>query len=66
MDITNSSQFTTNTGTNSSRFTFDADNVIYYGDEDTDGTWRIIPDGNNLVSQRRESGTYVTKQTITP
>lgn len=40
--------------------------AFYLGDPDTDNTWRIIRDGNNLVHQRRESGTYVTKQTITP
>jgi len=38
----------------------------YYGDSATDGTWRIGRDGDNLVHQRRESGTYVTKATVTP
>ncbi len=41
-------------------------NAIYLGDPTTDGTWRIIRSGNDLLSQRRESGSYVTKQTITP
>ena len=36
----------------------------YFGDADTDGTWRIIRNGDDLVMQRRESGAYVTKQTI--
>jgi hypothetical protein len=40
--------------------------AFYLGDEATDGTWRIARDGNNLVFQRRESGNYVTKQTMTP
>ena len=39
---------------------------FYFGDKDTDTTWRIKRDGNNLITQRRESGTWVTKQTITP
>jgi hypothetical protein len=43
-----------------------ADDAFYLGDPDTDGTWRIIRDGNNLVHQRRESSAWVTKQTITP
>lgn len=37
----------------------------YLGDPDTDGTWRITPSGSDLVFQRRESGSYVTKDTIT-
>jgi hypothetical protein len=41
-------------------------NAFYLGDPTTDGTWRIIRSGNDLLSQRRESGSYVTKQTITP
>jgi len=38
--------------------------AFYLGDEATDGTWRIIRSGNNLVIERRESGSYVTKSTI--
>jgi len=40
--------------------------AVCYGDASTDGSWRTIRDGNNLVTQRRESGTWTTKQTITP
>jgi len=40
--------------------------VFYFGDKDTDGTWKIIRSGNNLITQRRESGAWVTKNTITP
>lgn len=40
--------------------------VFYFGDKDTNGTWRIKRDGNNLITQRRETGIWVTKQTITP
>ncbi len=43
-----------------------AADAFYLGDPTTDGTWRIIRSGNDLLSQRRESGFYVTKQTITP
>lgn len=38
--------------------------VFYFGDPTTDGTWSILRDGNNLLFKRRESGSYVTKQTI--
>ena len=38
--------------------------ALYFGDKDTDGSWRIIRSGNNLVFQRRESGSWVTKSTI--
>lgn len=40
--------------------------VFYFGDESTDGSWRVIREGNNLVHQRLESGTWTTKHTITP
>ena len=43
-----------------------SDGYFYMGDPDTNGTWRIGRSGDNLVMQRRESGTYVTKSTITP
>lgn len=36
----------------------------YFGDPDTDGTWRTVRSGNNLVFERRETGSWVTKQTI--
>lgn len=39
---------------------------FYFGDPTTDGSWRIGRSGNNLVFERRESGSWVTKQTITP
>lgn len=37
---------------------------VYFGDPATDGTWCIVPSGNDLLMQRRESGSYVTKSTI--
>lgn len=40
--------------------------ALYLGATGTDGTWRIIRDGDNLVFQRREAGSYVTKHTTTP
>jgi hypothetical protein len=38
----------------------------YYviGDLNTDGSWRMARSGNNLIFERRESGSWVTKQTI--
>ena len=39
---------------------------FYFGDKNTDGTWRITRDGNNLIHQRRELGAWVTKNTIIP
>lgn len=41
----------------------DADSYLL-GDPITNDTWRFTRDGNNLVIQRRESGAWVTKQTI--
>ena len=37
---------------------------LYFGPSDTDGSWRMVRSGNNLVFQRRESGTWTTKSTI--
>jgi hypothetical protein len=37
---------------------------LYFGGQAVDGTWRIVRSGNNLVFQRRESGSYMTKETI--
>ena len=36
---------------------------IYFGDQTTDGTWRIgkATTGTSWVMQRREAGTYVSK-----
>lgn len=39
---------------------------FYFGDPTTDGSWRIIQDGNNLVFQRRELGVWTDKTAITP
>ena len=38
--------------------------AVYFGDSETDGSWRITRSGNDLVIQRRESGSWVTKSTI--
>jgi len=38
--------------------------AYYFGDSGTDGSWRITRSGNDLVIQRRVSGSWVTKSTI--
>ncbi len=40
--------------------------VVYFGDPNTNGTWRIIVDGNNLAVQRLESAVWVEKSAFTP
>lgn len=42
------------------------DSGFYIGDKTTDGSWRFVTSGADLVIQKRESGVWVTKQTITP
>lgn len=37
----------------------------YWGSEGADGSWRIGRSGNDIVIERRESGVWVTKSTIT-
>lgn len=44
--------------------TIGAGNALYFGQEDTDGTWKIVLSGNDLLMQRRESGSYVTKSVV--
>lgn len=39
---------------------------IYFGAIATNGSWRIIRSGNDLVVERRESGAYVEKGKFTP
>jgi hypothetical protein len=41
-----------------------ADKAVILGDGVTEGDWRMIRDGNNLVMQRLESSTWTTKQTV--
>jgi fibronectin-binding autotransporter adhesin len=40
------------------------DGVVYMGDKDTDSSWRIDISGGDLRFSKRESGSWVTKQTI--
>ena len=42
------------------------DQVLYFGDENTDGSWRIVVSGDNLVIQKRESSVWVEKSSFTP
>lgn len=41
------------------------DGWIYFGNKNTDGTWRIGRSGNDWNMERRESGTYVAKGAAT-
>jgi hypothetical protein len=45
--------------------TINDEHGLYLGTQDGDGAWRIIRSGNNLVIQRKEASTWVTKSTIT-
>jgi len=40
--------------------------AYYLGDPTTDGTWRFVRNGNDLVIERLESGTFVSKGSFTP
>lgn len=40
--------------------------VAYFGDQNTDGSWRIITSGSNLAVERRESGSWVEKGAFQP
>jgi hypothetical protein len=41
--------------------TLDSSEPIYFGDQGTNGSWRIIRDGNNISFQRMEAGAWVEK-----
>jgi hypothetical protein len=41
-----------------------ADKFEYWGRPTTDGSWRFGRNNNDMVIQRRESGAWVTKQTV--
>lgn len=38
--------------------------IKYWGDRDTDGSWRIFVDNGSLKIEKRESGNWVTKDTL--
>ena len=41
-----------------------AGRATYYGDKNTDGSWRVIIQAGNLVHQKRVGGSWVDKQTV--
>lgn len=45
-------------------FETNASGVFCWGDPSTNGTWRITTLGDDLVIQRREASTWVTKSTV--
>jgi hypothetical protein len=40
--------------------------IFYLGSSGSDGTWRLRVSGTDLLIERRESGSYVTKGKFTP
>lgn len=42
------------------------DETVYFGDPNTDGTFRIQQDGTDLKIQVRVAGVYVDKDVINP
>ncbi|MCK6488810.1 MAG: hypothetical protein L6R48_10860 [Planctomycetes bacterium] len=42
-----------------------ASQAFYLGESTTDGSWRFVRSGNDLLMQRRIAGTWTTKSTIT-
>lgn len=53
-------------GGTSNELALGATTYLYFGPSGTDGTWRIGRSGNNLVVERRESGSYVEKGAFIP
>lgn len=46
--------------------TLDSTGIIYLGDPNTDGSWRIVRSSDDLVIQRRESSVWVEKSAFMP
>lgn len=44
---------------------FKSTGTIYFGDKTTEGSWKIVRSGNNLIFYRYESGSWVEKGGIT-
>ncbi len=42
-----------------------SEDVKYIGEQNDDGSWRILISGNNLNFERRESGTWNAKGSFT-
>lgn len=49
-----------------SEVTLSPGQAVYFGDKDTDGTFRIFQDGADLKIQVRVAGTYEDKDIINP
>lgn len=43
-----------------------SDGAIYLGNPNTNGTWKIVINGNDLEFQKRESGVFVMKGAMQP
>ena len=40
--------------------------AVYFGSPSVNGSWRIVRDGNDLNIERRESGSWVSKDSTLP
>jgi hypothetical protein len=45
---------------------YGGDAWVYFGNPNTDGTWKFGVSGGSFIHQVRQSGNYVTKHTIAP
>lgn len=45
---------------------FNYSNVFYFGDQNTEGSWRIVANGNDLNAERLENGSWVFKGGFNP
>lgn len=53
-------------GTSTTEIVYDSNAWIYFGDKDTNGTWRMGVSGSSFVHQYRTGGVYVNKHIINP
>lgn len=37
---------------------------VYFGAENVDGSWRIGVDSGNMIMEKRESGSWITKSSV--
>ncbi|MFC1500985.1 hypothetical protein ACFL58_00855 [Elusimicrobiota bacterium] len=65
-DVTFSSATITNTLTASGDLALSATSTVLYGPDDTDGSWKTVRVGNDLVTYRYDTDTWVEKYRVIP
>lgn len=66
LDVSGAIRASGNVSTTGGAITLPVTNALYFGDNSTDGSWRMMVSGGNFIIQYRQSGAWSTKSTVTP